>query len=230
MKKWTEVATKRFIDKFDLPLYEDAIDDLYTIDEIKQEVSKRVTKLATLGTVYNIPLEYIAEYKIECRIIVDRESLASVEPIAQHRYLFTISKLAAQKRNAKYLDTIIYHELCHILQVESLVSMNVLNFIDGVLYYNPEERDTARALYDKADSHTVLWYMFANHINRMFIVNPPISRFLNLREAKDISDIFLEETFEKKDWIPVERKSHIDYFNFPLTDEELENITEVNNP
>lgn len=226
MKKWTEIATKRFIDKFDMPLYEDAIDDLYTIDEIKHEVNERITKLATLGTVYNIPLDCIAEYRIECRMVGSAESLASVEPIADHRYLFIISTTAARKKNAKFLDTIIYHELCHILQIEYLVSMHVLDFIDGVLYYNPEERDTASALYDKADGHTVLWLMFANYVNATLAVNPPISRFLALREAKDISDLLLEETFSKKTWIPVDRQAFIDDFGWLLDDTIDEDDTE----
>ena len=222
MKKWTEVASKCFIDKLDLPLREDAVDELYTIDEIKQEVNKRIIKLATLGAAYSIPVDYIVEYKLAN----ESEAIASVEPIATHKYRFTISKLAARKRNEQYLDAIIYHELCHILQVEFLVTMNVLAFIEGVLYYNPEERDTADTLYDKADGHTALWYMFVNHINSTFIVNPPIARFLNLKEAKDISDIFLEETFTKKEWIPVERKVFVDDFGWLLKDSEVEDNIE----
>jgi hypothetical protein len=215
MKNWYEVANKCFIDKFDLPLCEDALNDFYTLNEIKQEVNKRIIKLATLGTTYNIPPEYIAEYKIAN----ESEAVATVEPIAAHKYRFTISKPAARRSNEKYLDAIIYHELCHILQIEFLVAMNVLDFIEGVLYYNPEERDTASTLYDKADGHTALWYMFVNHINYTFVVNPPIARFLNLKEAKDISDIFLEETFAKKEWIPVERKVFVDDFSYLFKDE-----------
>ena len=101
MKNWLEIANKCFIDKLDLPLYEDAVDDLYSIDEIKQEVNKRITKLATLGTAYSIPSEYIAEYKLAN----ESEAIASVEPIAAHKYRFTISKLAARKRNEKYRDS-----------------------------------------------------------------------------------------------------------------------------
>ena len=134
MEKWHEIATKCFVDKFDLPLCEAANADYYTLSEIKQEVNKRITALATLGSVYIIPSDYIAEY----RIINDYEAIATVEPIAEHKYRFAISKSAAVKKNEKYLDTIIYHELCHILQVEFLVRMNVLAFIDGQLYYNPE--------------------------------------------------------------------------------------------
>lgn len=218
MKNWHEIATKCFVDKFDLPLHEDTLDDFYTLNEIKQEVAKRIIKLATLGTAYNIPQEYITEYKIAN----ESDVLASVEPVAKHSYRFTISKSAVNKKNEKYLDTIIYHELCHILQVEFLVAMHVLDFIDGDLYYNPEERDTASTLYDKADGHTALWYMFVNHINYTFMVNPPIARFLNLREAKDISDIFLEETFAKKEWVPVDRKVFVDDFSYLIDDVEEE--------
>lgn len=218
MKKWHEIANKCFIDKFDLPLHEDTSDSFYTLDEIKQEVNKRITKLATLGAAYNIPLEYIAEYEVTNEI----EAIAAVEPVGNHKYRFTISKSVTRKRNEKYLDAIIYHELCHVLQVEALVAMNVLAFIDGVLYYNPEERDTASNLYDKADGHTALWYMYVNYINRAFIVNPPIARFLNITEARDISDIFLEDTFAKKDWIPVERKVFIDDFSALLKDTETD--------
>ena len=214
MKSWHETATKRFVDRFDLPLHEEAAEDIYTLSEIKQEVNKRIIKLSTLGAVYTIPSDYIAE----CKIINDPEAIAYIEPIAEHRYRFAISTTAARKHNEQYLDTIIYHELCHVLQVEFLVKKNVLGFIDGHLYYNPKERDTASVLYDKADGHTALWYMFVEHINYTFEVNPPIARFLSLREAKDISDIFLEETFAKKDWVPVDRKVFIDDFGYLLSD------------
>ena len=218
MKNWHEIATKRFADKFDLPLHEETA-DTYTLNEIEHEVVKRITRLATLGTVYTIPFDYIAE----CKIINDSEAIAYIEPIAEHKYRFAISTTAARKHNEQYLDTIIYHELCHVLQVEFLIKKNVLGFIDGHLYYNPEERDTASVLYDKADGHTALWYMFVDHVNYTFAVNPPIARYLDLREAKDISDLFLEETFSKKDWVPVSRKVFIDNFDGILSD--IEEVT-----
>ena len=36
-----------------------------------------------------------------------------------------------------------------------------------------------------------------------------------------------KKTSQKKDWIPVERKSHIDYFDLPLTDKDTEVNTEI---
>ena len=212
MKTQLEIATKRFIDEFDLPLHEAADKDCYTLSEIEQEVNKRITKLSTLGAIFSITSSYIAEYKI----IANPTAIAYVEPIAEHKYRFDISATATRKCNEQYLDTIIYHELCHILQVEFLVGENVLFFQNEHLYYNQEKRDTARTLYDRADGHTALWYMFVDYINFMFEVNPPIARFLSLRESRDISDLLLEETFTKKAPIPVERKVFVDDFSYLL--------------
>ena len=218
MKNQPELATKRFVDEFDLPLHEGTSEDTYTLSEIEQEVNKRIAKLSALGTVFSIPPDYITEYKI----VTAAAAIAYVEPIAEHGYRFAISTAAAKKHNEQYLDTIIYHELCHILQVEFLVRENVLFFQNGHLYYNQEKRDTARTLYDRADSHTALWYMFVDYVNFMFEVNPPIARFLNLRESKDISDLLLEETFTKKVPIPVERKVFVDDFGYLLDNVEEE--------
>ena len=62
--------------------------------------------------------------------------------------------------------------------------------------------------------------MFTDHVNYAFAVNPPIARYLDLREAKDISDIFLEDTFAKKDWVPVNRKAFTDDFGYLLDNTE----------
>ena len=209
MKKWPKVLNTKFVDTFELPVYEEILDRFYTAIEIKQEVNKRIVELATLGSIYTIPIEYIAE----CKIIDNAEAIATIELIGEHRYQFTLSKTIARKENERFLDTIIYHELCHILQVEALITMNVLKFIDGELCYNPEEREAAQALYDKADGHTALWYMYVDQVNRMLVVNPPVTRFFNSADLKDASDIFLEDTFTKKNWVPVERVVFVDKFN-----------------
>ena len=107
-------------DKFDLPLYEDTDDRRFlTISEFKLEVDKRIKKLAALGSKYLISQDCQIEYEF----INHGDSVACIEPVGKHRYLFKVADLAARKRNEKYLDAIIYHELCHILQIETLVAV-----------------------------------------------------------------------------------------------------------
>ena len=196
------MSEKRFVaanvqiwDKFDLPLQED-IDDrrFYTINEIKQEVDKRIAKLATLGARYLISQNCQIEYEI----IKHEDRAACIEPIGEHKYLFRITDLVARKRNEKYLDTIIYHELCHILQIEAFVAIGLLNYFDGVLGYDKSDKAAVDTLFFKNDFHTTIWYALIDGVNSAFKVSPPIDRFL---DPKTEIDIFLESTFEQDERI-----------------------------
>ena len=198
------IANAKIWDKFDLPIQED-IEDLsfYTINEIRQEVEKRIAKLATLGAYYAISPAYITDYEI----VEARDSIAGVEPVGEHKYLFKISKLAARKRNEKYLDTVIYHELCHILQVECLVTLGLMYYLDDGLVYDTSKKAAVATWFYKDDYHTDIWYTFVNKINSNFEINPLIARFL---DTKDEVDIFLESTF-KPDTFIVAKKNIMDY-------------------
>ena len=102
-------------DEFDLPLEEGVSPaDFLTLDEIKAELAKRIRELNKLN--YGISFEQIVQYELRD----SKETTAGIKPIADHKYLFVISKYAARKRNEKYFDMIFYHELCHILQFEYL--------------------------------------------------------------------------------------------------------------
>ena len=64
MNKKCIIANRCFSDEFDLPLYEDMIDDYYTVAEIKQEVEKRIIKLAALSVEYRLVPASIIKYEI----------------------------------------------------------------------------------------------------------------------------------------------------------------------
>lgn len=193
MKEKCVVINKSFIDEFEIPLQEDAVDDFYTVSEIKQEVEKRIARLAALDAEYAISSKSIIRYEI----VSGGRSMAEVVPIDTHKYVFRIAKQTAIKRNEKYLDTIIYHELCHILQVDTVLNMGFIYFDEeGFLSYDLENKDVVLALYDNNEGHTSLWNSYVNSVNDAFMINPPVSRYFSVTE--DISDTFLESTFKQE--------------------------------
>ena len=188
-------ANVQIWDKFDLPLQEDTNDSrFYALSEIKQEVDKRIVKLATLGARYLIPQNCQIEYEI----IKHKDTVACIESIGEHKYLFRIADLVARKRNEKYLDTVIYHELCHILQIESLIAIGLMDYVDGTLGYDTSDKAAVETLFFKNDFHTTIWYALTAGANSAFKVSPPIDRFL---DPDTELDIFLESTFEQDERI-----------------------------
>lgn len=110
-------------DTFDLSLLEAGQDnDYYTIEELKVLVSDKIKELNKLG--YKVSAEQILEYEIRDTTDIT----AGVKSVSDKQYKFVIAKLAARRKNEKYLNTIIYHELCHMLQLEFL-------FNNGLIFY-----------------------------------------------------------------------------------------------
>ena len=214
MKEKCIIADRCIIDKFDLPLYEDTIDDFYTPDELKQEVEVRITKLASLSTAYTVSPDSIIKYEITG----SSEQIACVESVDTYKYIFRMSRLVARKRNEKYLDSIIYHELCHILQVDFLFNLKVLYFENGELSYNKDQKDFVDLLYYADNHHTKLWYTFVKVANTALVINPPVDKFLS---DKDVSDIFLESTFNKEEHVRANAVI-MDDFSYLLKDTGLE--------
>ena len=180
-------------DKFDLPLYEEAEDEYYTVEEFKREVEKRITGLASLGPACAISPNMITKY-----IIKDTTDItAGTKAVAEHEYLFVIAKQAARKKNERFLDTIIYHELCHILQIEFLLSNGMLFYSEnGVLTGNIENKMQVYKWYLADGYHTELWYAYVDKVNSAFAIDPPVDKLLS---DKDLTDIFLESTFRSDD-------------------------------
>lgn len=175
-------------DAFDIALLEaGAENDYYTVDEIKTLVSQRIKELNKLG--YNISAEQIVEYVIQDTTAIT----AGIKSVSENKYKFVIAKIAARRKNDKYLNTIIYHELCHMLQLEFLFNNDILYYVDNKLKTDDLERAT-RLFLDNA-AHTDLWYAYANKINKALLINPPIEKELT---NKDLSDIFLESIFSKE--------------------------------
>ena len=95
-------------DTFNLSLLEAGQDnDYYTIEELKVLVADRIKELNRLG--YKVSADQILEYEI----INTTDITAGIKSLSDKQYKFVIAKLAARRKNEKYLDTIIYHELCH---------------------------------------------------------------------------------------------------------------------
>lgn len=202
MSERCTIANKCFSDEFNLPIYEAVAEDFYTVAEVKQEVEKRIAKIITLGLDCKLSAGSIISY--ETKPLSDKKVIAEIEPVDNYKYIFRISKAVTRKCYEKYFDTIIYHELCHILQVDSLLRTHLIYFEDGELSYNSEVKDLIELLYEADNGHTKLWYNFVNMINEAFAINPPVDRFFNV--DLDISDALLEDTF-KQDRVVI--KNHI---------------------
>ena len=190
------------VDNFDLPLYEDSLNDFYTVEEFRQEVIKRVIDLNKIG--YDFSAQQIVDY-----LFTDEtDPTAATQSIAPNKYKFRIAKLAARKRNERFLDNIIYHELCHMLQLDYLFDSGMILYVEGKLKRNPEYRDQINAWLKADNGHTPLWYVFVHKVNATLAISPPVDKILN---TEDLSDIFLENTF-KPDYEDFEFDGFFDYF------------------
>ena len=208
------IVNKCFTDEFDLPLCEESLNDFYTVAEIQQEVEKRIVKLAALSTEYKLSAESLVKYEIGN--LKNPKAVAEIEPVDTHRYVFRISKSAARKCYEKYFDTIIYHELCHALQADFLISAHIIYFEDGALCYDLDQKDTVEFFYTAEGGHTKLWYSFVKIANAALVINPPVDRFFNVN--LDVSDTFLESTF-KRDTGIIHNRVFSDDFGWSITKE-----------
>jgi hypothetical protein len=177
-----------FWDEFNLPLQEDSLDEYYTIDEIKHEVEKRIAELNKIG--YKFSANQVVRYAF----LNHNRTTAGTNSVDDHKYVFAISKQAARKKNEKYLDNIIYHELCHMLQLEYLFDNELFYYENGKRTNAEEDQNIIDDLLGK-DGHTAFWQIFVNKVNRVLLVNPPVAARLS---DKDVSDIFLEGTFTSR--------------------------------
>lgn len=180
-----------FLDTFGIPLTEEEEhpNNFYTLEEIKQEVEKRIGELNRIGL--NFSPDKIVSYEIQETLLLT----AATGPVAKYQYKFIIAKLAARKRNAKYLDNIIYHELCHMLQLDFLFDRNIIYYVDGKLRGNPEQMERVNAWYKANGGHNDIWNTFVRKVSSEISIAPAVASTLN---DEDLADIFLESTFEQE--------------------------------
>ena len=177
-------------DTFNLSLLEAGQDnDYYTIEELKVLVSDRIKELNRLG--YKVSSDQILEHEIRDTTDI----VAGIKSVSDKQYKFVIIKLAARRKNEKYLNTITYHELCHMLQLEFLFNNDLIFYINGKLNGNIDRSDLVNNLLLNNGGHTDLWHAFAHELNIKLFINPPVEKELS---DKDLSDIFLESIFKKE--------------------------------
>ena len=177
-------------DTFNLSLFEsDQNNDYFTIEELKVLVSDRIKELNKLG--YKVSADQILEYEIRDTTDIT----AGIKSVSAKQYKFVIAKLAARRKNDKSLNTIIYHELCHMLQLEFLFNNELIFYVNGKLNGNIDRSDLVNNLLVNNGGHTDLWQAFAHELNIKLFINPPIEKELS---DKDLSDIFLESIFKKE--------------------------------
>ena len=177
-------------DTFNLSLLEAGQDnDYYTIEELKVLVADKIKELNRLG--YKVSADQI----LECEIRDTTNIIAGIKSVSDKQYKFVIAKLATRKKNEKYLNTIIYHELCHMLQLEFLFNNDLIFYASGKLNGNIAKSDLVNNLLLNNGGHTDLWHAFAHELNIKLFINPPVEKELS---DKDLSDIFLESIFKKE--------------------------------
>ena len=214
MKKKCIITNRCFTDEFELPLREESTNDFYTVAEIRQEVEKRIIKLTALSTENKLSPKSIIKYEIGN--LSNSRAVAEIEHVGPHKYVFRISKSAARRCYNNYFDTIIYHELCHVLQVDFLLNAHILYFEDDELCYDIDQKELVQFLYEADDGHTKLWYSFVKLVNAALVINPPVDRFFNANV--DVSDTFLENTF-KPDKVIIHDRAFTDDFGWQLDEE-----------
>ena len=186
-QEWIDIEDSLLVDSFDIPLDENIDNDYYyTLEEIKSLVNDRIKILQTLG--YNFQSAQIVQYEIKDTTDI----VAATKSVTNNKYLIVLSKYAMRRHNYHYLDSIIYHELSHILQLEHLFNIGMIAYRNNKLQADPDSIDfVMQMLYTNA-GHTSLWRMFANRIDRLLPVNPPIADKLS---TEDVSDILLESIY-----------------------------------
>lgn len=208
------IVNRCFTDEFDLPICEESTSDFCTVAEIQREVEKRIVKLAALSTKYTLSTESIIKYEIGN--LSNPKAVAELEPVDTHKYVFRISKSAARKCYENYFDAIIYHELCHALQVDFLIGAHIIYFEAGELCYDLDQKELVELLYEADNGHTKLWYSFVKIANAALVINPPVDRFFNVN--LDVSDAFLESTF-RRDKAIIRKRVFTDDFGWLLKEE-----------
>ena len=177
-------------DTFNLSLFEaDQCSDYYIIEELKVLVSNRIKELNRLG--YKVSADQILEYEIRDTTDIT----AGIKSVSDRQYKFVLAKFAARRKNEKYINTIIYHELCHMLQLEFLFNNNLIFYINEKLNGSIDRQDLVNSLLLNNGGHTDLWHVFAHELNTKLSINPPVEKELS---DKDLSDIFLESIFKKE--------------------------------
>ena len=177
-------------DTFNLSLFEaDQGSDYYTIEELKVLVSDRIKELNRFE--YKISADQILEYEIRDTTDIT----AGIKSVSDRQYKFVLAKFAARRKNEKYINTIIYHELCHMLQLEFLFNNNLIFYINEKLNGSIDRQDLVNSLLLNNGEHTDLWHVFAHELNTKLSINPPVEKELS---DKDLSDIFLESIFKKE--------------------------------
>ena len=180
-------------DTFNLSLFEsDQDNDYFTIEELKVLVSDRIKELNRLG--YKVSADQILEYEIRDTTDIT----AGIKSVSCRQYKFVLARYAARRKNEKYLNTIIYHELCHMLQLEFLFNNDLIFYVNGKLNGNRDESDLVNNLLLNNDGHTDLWHAFAHELNTKLFINPPVEKELS---DKDLSDIFLENILKKDGFV-----------------------------
>ena len=173
-----------FIDIFSFP--DDVDEELdanasMSAEEFKKEVCKRIGKLHEIGLNLIEPGQIV-----EFKTISGKKIVAGVKPIDNWQYEFVIAEAALRRSKAKYLDTIIYHELCHILQINYSQNTGALFFLNDEMRAAEGKDEFLRYAYELNRGHTWLWQSFADKVNQRLRPEPQVSQLLDDDSLHDL--------------------------------------------
>ena len=171
------------LDKFILPL-EESTDKEISLNYFIDRVKKCINILKTINLLINF------DSIISFKIITDNSITAGIDTIGEFKYIFLVNKSVLRNTCEHLFDTIIYHELCHILQMNYLFTVGAI-FYTNKLKGNLDMVETVNIDLIYNNGHTALWKHYVNIINAELQPNPKVDQVLNY---KDLHTIFKEET------------------------------------
>lgn len=171
-----------------LPL-EEQNDSLVTLDEFIQQVKECINKVNQIN--FKISFNEIDHFEI----LSGTNIVAGITAIGDSKYIFSINKAMLRNKCRYLFDTIIYHELCHILQLDYLfmtdfISFNTKTKLIDILY---KDIVLVKKFLTDNGGHTIFWRGFANKINKLLKPVPPVGITL---DQENTNLVFNEEKTE----------------------------------
>lgn len=182
-----------FIDDFSAVLYESADDEAYDFAVFQQRISDCKLNLGRIG------LSLSDSTNINVIIQDEINITAGIRATGSHCYNFFVAKPVIRETKKLYWDTIIYHELCHILQLEYLFDKKQIYYSDGKL--KAQSPYVAKTYVTENHGHTNLWYLFVQIVNSKIELNIPVSKELTREQLEDVLlENTLSEIYDVTNW------------------------------
>lgn len=172
-------------DKFNLPI-EESTDVKVSLDTFIAYTKECIDKLNKINL--KVSFNEIDHFEV----ISGFDITSSIKVVGEFKYIFSINKAVLRTSCLPLFDTIIYHELCHILQVDYLFTIDIVtfNYTINSLFVAKKNYFKVKEYLLENTGHTHLWWGFVGRVNRLLIPSPKVA--LNL-DKNSLDLIFKEE-------------------------------------